>query len=378
MDLDWRPRAVALAGQVTHAVSRWHGPVAATPRHRFVPRWWDQGTAWELRDGPSDPGAWLAAAYGDQTLVTQLGALHADFAVPGEPAAGRPTSSATLPGLVVRMYRHARITDGMDVLDVGTGSGYGAAVLCQHLGAGHVTSIDVDSYLVSAAAERLGAIGLRPCMAAVDATGPLPGSYDRIVSMVAVRPVPASWLAALRPGGRLVTTLTGTTAILTADKQDDGRAFGRIERDWAGFMAARHGPDDLAGLGREPEAAEPGVGEHVGSGRYPLVNLEDAWELRTMLSIEHPGIEAQYQRGDGGAAIARLQHADGSWATAAGCPGAIPLVRQGGPRRLWDLVDDLRDRWLAEGSFPVYGAAAMIEGDGTVRLARGTWRATIA
>jgi hypothetical protein len=58
-------------------------------------------------------------------------------------------------------------------------------------------------------------------------------------------------------------------------------------------------------------------------------------------------------------------------------PGSPRLPANGGPR-LWDLVDDLRDRWLAEGSFPVYGAAAMIEGDGTVRLARGTWRATIA
>jgi protein-L-isoaspartate O-methyltransferase len=35
--------------------------------------------------------------------------------------------------------------------------------------------------------------------------GPVRGTYDRIVSTVAVRPIPASWLAALRPGGRLVT-----------------------------------------------------------------------------------------------------------------------------------------------------------------------------
>ena len=31
-------------------------------------------------------------------------------------------------GLVVSMYWHAMIGDGMDVLDVGSGSGYGAAL----------------------------------------------------------------------------------------------------------------------------------------------------------------------------------------------------------------------------------------------------------
>jgi hypothetical protein len=60
---------------------------------------------------------------------------------------------------------------------------------------------------------------------------------------VAVRPIPVSWLTALRPGGRLVTTITGTALILTADKTDDGGAIGRIEWNRAGFMSTRTGPD---------------------------------------------------------------------------------------------------------------------------------------
>lgn len=59
-----------------------------------------------------------------------------------------------------------------------------------------MTSVDVDEYLVKAAAERLASIGLNPAVAICGATGPLPGSYDRIVSMTSVAPVPASWLAA--------------------------------------------------------------------------------------------------------------------------------------------------------------------------------------
>ncbi|HUY50985.1 MAG TPA: methyltransferase domain-containing protein [Streptosporangiaceae bacterium] len=377
--MDWQPRAIALAEQVTHAVSRWREPVAVTPRHLLVPRWWTAtGDGWELRDGPADLPAWLDAAYTDQTLVTQVGALHADLATTGQRAAGRPASSSTLPSLAVQMYRHARITDAADVLDVGTGSGYGAALLTYRLGPQHVTSIDIDPYLTKAAAERLDGIGLLPHVATCDATGPLPGDYDRIVSMAAVRPVPPSWLATLRPGGRLVTTITGTTAILAADKREDGRAFGRIERDWAGFMAVRHGPGYPPQPGDGREELLNGDGEHVAPGRYPLVIPEDAWELRTMLSIELPGITSHHRTAPDGTATVWLVHADGSWARAEGKPGKpAPLVHQSGPRRLWDLLDELRDRWLAEAALPVYGALAMIEADGTIKLARGAWRATI-
>lgn len=76
-------------------------------------------------------------------------------------------------------------------------------MLAHRLGGQHVTCVDVDAYLAEVAAERLAGIGLSPQLMTCDATGPLPGAYDRIVSTVAVRPIPASWLAALRPGGRI-------------------------------------------------------------------------------------------------------------------------------------------------------------------------------
>jgi protein-L-isoaspartate O-methyltransferase len=126
-----------------------------------VPRRWtwaEGGGLWhdsrELRDGPSSPAEWLDAAYGDRSLITQVGELHADQADSADRPAGRPASSATMPGLLVQMYQHAMIVDGMDVLDVGTGSGYGTALLCARLGHSHVTSVDLDDYLVNAAAAR--------------------------------------------------------------------------------------------------------------------------------------------------------------------------------------------------------------------------------
>ena len=99
-----------------------------------------------------------------------------------------------MPGLLVQMYRHAMIGDRMDVLDVGTGSGYGTALFAQELGDSHVTSVDVDAYLVKAAADRLCEAGMHPSVeTACDATGPLPGGgrrFDRIIATVAIRPIP--------------------------------------------------------------------------------------------------------------------------------------------------------------------------------------------
>ncbi|MEV5414108.1 hypothetical protein AB0K60_35400 [Thermopolyspora sp. NPDC052614] len=89
-----------------------------------------------------------------------------------------------------------------------------AALLCHLLGDARVNSVDVDDYLTTTAARRLGELGLHPHVATVDATGPIPGSFDRIVAVVSVRPIPGSWPAALNPGGRLVTTITNTSLIV--------------------------------------------------------------------------------------------------------------------------------------------------------------------
>jgi protein-L-isoaspartate O-methyltransferase len=302
--VDWAPHADRLASEVAYPVSRWRPVIATIPRHLFVPRWWCWSEAesgfnsdtWELRDGPTEEDGWVLATYRDQSLVTQVGARHADHAGPGERPVGTPTSSATLPGLLVQMLRHAHVYDGADVLDVGTGSGYGCAVLAHRLGSRHVTSVDVDAYLTEVAAERLTGIGLHPRLMTCDATGPLPGTYDRIVSTVAVRPIPASWLAALRPGGRLITTITGTALIITADKTDDGGAIGRTEWDRAGFMHTRAGPDYPPGLGEQFAAVREADGDQVSVGRYPVLNVVQAWEIWSMLGIVAPGMEHHYQQ----------------------------------------------------------------------------------
>lgn len=123
--MNWEKRARVLAEQVTDPDSRWRPVVAAVPRHKLVPRWWeaDGSGGWVLREGGSNEDAWAEAAYTDRSLVTRVGGLHADHAMPDDHPEGLPTSSATLPGLAVRMLRHGRLGAGLSLLDLGTEAG---------------------------------------------------------------------------------------------------------------------------------------------------------------------------------------------------------------------------------------------------------------
>lgn len=374
----WSPHAQALAEVATHRTSRWRPLVANTPRHHFVPHWWERSNdAWTLRT--FDDGDWFRAVYRDASLVTRVGPHHADRAKPGDHPVGRPTSSATLPSLVVEMLRRAYLDDADALLYVGTGTGYGTALAVRRLSPEQVVSLDVDPHLVETARERLDALNLYPRIETADATGALPvatESMDRIVSMVSVRTVPPSWLTALCYGGRLVTTIAGTSLIIVAEKENDGGATGRVLWDRAGFMPVRHGPDYPPGPAKLLAVAREQDGEETTTGPYPVVQVTEAWDLDSMLSVTAPGIVHEYRERNGHR-TAIMAHPDGSWARATAEGTDRPTVHQGGPRRLWDILDGIRHDWLATGELPVRGARVFITPDGRTTLARGKWHAKL-
>ncbi|MBM9624775.1 methyltransferase type 11 (plasmid) [Streptomyces zhihengii] len=382
----WEAHAVRMAEATVRPESRWHRPLATTPRHLFVPRWWtpaEQDGTWvyNLRHGADDLAAWMSSAY-DHTLsvITRVGPHHADHATPAAvvPEA-RPTSSATLPALVVKLYQHAFLTDDSRLL-VTCGSGYGTALACRRLGDGRVTSVDIDPYLVHAARDRLATAGHRPHLEVCDVTGALPGVYDRIVSTVSVPAVPASWLTALAPGGRLVTALSGTGLLIVADKTADGGASGKVASEPAEFMSTRHDDDyppavDKADLWATARNAD---GESVTTGRYPVTRVSRTWDVRSTLELTVPGIEHRMETAADGTRTAYMLHPDGSWARAT-APGArqAPTVHQGGPRRLWDELDRIRTWLVIDGDLPISRAAVRIDPDGTCHFSRSGWSATL-
>ncbi|MEU6391996.1 methyltransferase domain-containing protein [Streptomyces sp. NPDC046939] len=375
----WAEAAEALADKVTADAPAWHDAVRNTPRHRLVPRWWQRvpespSQEWALVDLPEDSTERLHAAYTNETLVTRVGPTHADHAASGERGRGQPTSSSTLPGLIVSMAHQLDVRLGHQVLDVGTGSGYSAGLFAHRFGDENVTSVDVDPYLVEAARTRLAAFGRTPRVEAVDATGELPDpEYDRIMATVSVRPVPASWLRALRPGGRLVTTIAHTALLITADMGRDGIARGMVKADTATFMETRRTADYPAGLDHVFVGARVREGEDVRPPDGPIPDLWQEWPLRWLYELDTPGVETRAAIcPDHGRRVVWLLAPDGSWARAE--DGDRPMVHQGGARRLWDDLERVRGRWEENNRFSLHSMRAVLTAEGsTLSSPDGSW-----
>ncbi len=117
---------------------------------------------------------------------------------------------------VSAMHAYARafslldVRDGMTVLDLGGGTGYGAAILAELVGErGRVVTIELDPVLSARAAE-LCPPNVRAVCA--DATDPDAWSIDpqRIDALVvgfALDAIPAAWIERLRPGAPIVAPL---------------------------------------------------------------------------------------------------------------------------------------------------------------------------
>jgi protein-L-isoaspartate O-methyltransferase len=110
---------------------------------------------------PQHREQWLDAVYRDQTLITKV--VQVQFQPPLAPGSyPMYTCSSTAPALMLSMLEALNVTDDSQVLEIGTGTGYNAALLCQRLGSDRVTSVDIDPELIELARARLAANGYHP------------------------------------------------------------------------------------------------------------------------------------------------------------------------------------------------------------------------
>lgn len=149
------------------------------------------------------------------------GAAYGDHALPIE--CGQTISQ---PYMVALMTQELRLAGTERVLEIGTGSGYQAAVLGRL--AGRVWSVERIPELAETARRRLAGLGLDNVEVVVgDGTLGLPAHapYDRILVTAGGPVVPEPLLAQLAPGGRLLAPVgPERRQMLTAvDRREDGR-----------------------------------------------------------------------------------------------------------------------------------------------------------
>lgn len=351
--IDWRERAQRLAAELVRrgvlTDRGWRSALVATPRHLLVPEFFRQTpdlSGW-YRVAEADPATrdeWGAAVYTDTTLVTLLRERPGEHG--GYPVA---VSSSTRPSLMLTMLSHLSCQDGMRVLEVGTGCGYNAALLCSRLGDTQVVSVDVDAELVSAARRRLADCGLHPALHTADARTSLPpGPFDRLVTTCAVEQIPSGWLDVINTGGVVLAPLSAPLAdgtLVRLRMQRDGTATGRIIPLYAPFMAARATDDTVATPTASPAA--PARSEPRRTDVDPALLAPDhpfafwAQQFLPPLAPRRTGVT------DDGRPVTMLFDHTGRWARAWNEDGFV--VTTSGPSDLWSMVERSYRRWVAAG-----------------------------
>ncbi len=175
----------------------------ATPRHRFL----DRVFQYQTRTGrwrevlTRDPGPQeIRMVYADRALIT-----HLDGSRPGV-----PISSSSQPSLMAQMLEDLRPSFGQRTLEVGSGTGYNAALLAHVTGPEQVTSVDVNREVLSEAWDHLRGLpdrGVHLHEADGRAGFPANAPYDRIMVTAATPDLEPAWLGQLAPGGILLAPL---------------------------------------------------------------------------------------------------------------------------------------------------------------------------
>jgi protein-L-isoaspartate(D-aspartate) O-methyltransferase len=245
----------------------------AVPRHLFL------------------PGETADRAYADRAIVVK------------SDADGLAVSAATQPAMMAIMLEQLGLAAGHRVLEIGTGTGYNAALIAEITGdPASVVTIDVEPDLAAQARANLAAAGFAGVRVACgDGADGVPGRapYDRIIVTAGVWDLAPRWLAQLAPGGRIVAPVSVRGIQLAV-------ALERAEAHWAARSARRCQFIRMTGTAAGPETVvplgpQPGLHALITDGPVP-----DTGELHDAIS----GPEAFVAAGLTAAGIGELADLD--------------------------------------------------------------------
>lgn len=354
----WTDRAAALRDELVAAgkltAPEWQAAVLAVPRHEFVPEFYERDpdpvgpAGWELvsASSPDTRARWWSGVWANTSLVTQLGEVGGA----GWQTTTGPTSSSSAPSLMTRMLESLDIRDGHRILEIGTGTGYNAALLSHRLGDQNVFSVDVDAGLVDSARDRLTSLGYRPTLATVDGVAGLPehAPYDRIIATCAVSQVPWSWAEQTTVGGLVLVDLKVSASVgnLVLLRREADRLEGGFDSGYATFMQMR-----TPAFHVDPQAGPARHRADALRGRTTL-RQERLWENPPLWFLLHLwqcgrigfGYAKDPNTGRPGPVFFSTE--DGSWCELSTADqDGTREVWEGGPRQLWASIEAAIDFW---------------------------------
>ncbi|MER6916779.1 methyltransferase domain-containing protein [Streptomyces sp. NPDC000594] len=310
-------QALTDAGDLTDP--DWRRAFEEVPRHVFVPYFYAPSG-----ERVSGDERWFTAVHEDRSLVTHR-------------TDGAATSSSSQPSLMATMLESLAVADGMNVLEIGAGTGYNAALLAHRLGEDRVTTVDIAEEITGPARERLATAGYRPTVITGDGSlgAPDRAPYDRIIVTCGLSTVPPALLQQLTDDGFLLAPLGN--ALARIHPTGPGTATGRFLPHGAFFMPLRHTPTDGVPPRRPRLPTGPGR-----PSTLPAEAIADN-HFRFLAGIAVPGLTWQYDLSENGQITgARVWHPDGSIARA----HPDTTVTEAGPRPLWGLLEEAHRTYL--------------------------------
>lgn len=323
----------------------WKTAFEQIPRHLFAPKF----TLPDNLGGQSHDVAdsarrqeWLRAVYHDEALLTDFDEQRV------------LVSSCSAPTVVATMLEQSQATEGDSVLEIGTGTGWTAALLSHRLGSGSVTSVDVNPAYVAQASQRLAVLSLAPRLAVSDGYLGYPerAPYDRIIATASLRKVPPAWLAQTRPGGTILTDIRGAFAgnLAHLTMSADQSAHGRFLPTGLNFMPLRSPQQPFLRLPELSRRAVSEPGESRTTRLAPAVLRERGRAFAFFAQLAMPGTESGHVKvKDGPMYFCLTDPRTGAWARVEATtddPAADRQVTQGGDRRLWDELEAAHEHWL--------------------------------
>jgi protein-L-isoaspartate O-methyltransferase len=346
---------------VVTARTDWRELIAQVPRDPFIPEtiWVDIGatgshsgfTTLSKRD---DLPRWRELVAANEPVITQVDEGHT--------AAGdtrwSPSSSCSKPSIVADMLDALDLHPGHSVLEIGTGTGWNAALLCRHVGPrGQVVSVEVDPVIAQGARTALDTTGYSPLVITGDGAQGYPDAapYDRVIATAAVRDtVPTAWLAQTRPGGLLVTPW-GTDycngVMLTLHVTNEGSATGRFGGDLAFMRLRAHRRRFYEPTDAQIRCAEVTTTDVHGWDFFSMINSDQAG-FAIGLQVPRCALTVELNKyGEDHHVLELDDITTQSWARLdAHLTSPHPLVvHQLGPRRLWDEAVTAYDWWYEHG-----------------------------
>jgi protein-L-isoaspartate(D-aspartate) O-methyltransferase len=164
--------------------------------------------------GLDDPA--LLAAFRAVPREDFISGDYADHAYQDSPLPIESGQTISQPYIVALTIHAAGIKAGDKVLEVGAGSGYAAAVIGQ---------IAKEVIAIELRMRRLGYDNIRIVEGDGTLGWPEEAPFDAIVAAASGSHIPQSWIAQLKPGGRIVIPIGGpheAQTLVKVTKQDDG------------------------------------------------------------------------------------------------------------------------------------------------------------